>query len=194
MKHQHGFSTVGIITLLLVVVAAVTVTGVAVFHKPSVHKDATSGTQTQPAANSSSSAPSSASTVSTQNQVVIPELGITLTVPNAIKDLQYTAVAKVSAQNVSSVDLTTKSLVTAEPACDTTGASPSAFGRLSKTNGQYPSDPSLASGRLVKQFSSFYISYVAPQASCAVSNANAETLLESQRADLQAALSSVQAG
>lgn len=190
MKKGQGFGLVS--DLVVIVVITVLVTGGTLIYRHNRNKTANS---TSSSVNASTTSPTTSSTSSTnQNIKKIPELGIQITVPDSIKDLTYTPGTVTSnGQSMPVADFSTQSLTVMEPACASTNQPSTALGRLAKTNGQYPADASTASGKLVKQFSTYYIiSYNAPQASCAVNNGSAEKLRESQVADFQAALSSVQ--
>lgn len=131
--------------------------------------------------------------VATTTTETIPELGIDITVPNAIKDLKYeahTETLKNGAQGAY-VLLTTTSLSTADAAC---AAADAPLGSLGRGDGQYPSDdPSAATdyGVLVKQFPTFYISYAAPQAGCS-SNTSVQSAASTDKSNLTSSFSTIQ--
>lgn len=103
-----------------------------------------------------------------QNIEEIPELGITINVPDSIKDLSY-AISNVqlkNGQNATLAMFSTTSLAQLDPRCS---VSSGPLGSLEKVSGQYPtSDPyaELNYGRLIKQFSTYYISAGFPQSAC----------------------------
>lgn len=185
-KSQEGFTFEYLLIVVVVIVIAAVVVTLGLTHK---NKTVSSNIHT-------TSTPAKSTTTSStspinQNIKKIPELSIQITVPDSIKDLVYTSQTTSSnGQSMPVADFSTQNLTAMEPACVSSNST--ALGRLSKTNGQYPADASTANGKLIKQFSTYYISYTAPQASCAVQNNSAEQLLESQRKDFQAALNSIQ--
>lgn len=186
-RGPGGNTIIGII--IVIVVAAMLVAGVTIYKHENRKKSVPSATSQSAPAQTGTEA-STTVPVSTTAEIKIPELNIKITAPSSLSDLTYTTSSYSAAGESSPVaDFTTTSLVKLEPACSKGTA---ALGRLIKTSGQYPSDTTLASGKLVKQFSSFYISYNSPQASCAINNSSAQSLLDSQRKDFQTALSSVQ--
>lgn len=101
------------------------------------------------------------------NVIVIRELGISITVPDSIKDLTYSyspTVNKDALVQFSTKTLTDKYVATGE--CSSSGTAPP-LGALERMSGQAPA--TLMSSMLVKQFSGYYITYSSPQAVCAQS-------------------------
>lgn len=105
----------------------------------------------------------------TSNTFNLTELGISIVLPDATKDVTYSYAGKTSASGIdtSTVTLSTKTLTDLDKTCSSFGIAPP-LGSLNKTTGQYPKDANVqtASGTLVKQFSGYYIAYVSPQSTC----------------------------
>ncbi len=103
------------------------------------------------------------------NTFDIDELGISIVLPDAVKDATYSYVGKTSTGGVdtATVSLSTKTLTDLDKTCSSFGIAPP-LGALSKTTGQYPKDANVqtATGTLVKQFSGYYIAYGSPQSLC----------------------------
>lgn len=104
----------------------------------------------------------------------IPELGIQITLPDSLKDLVYVTSSGTfnkGTQSYTAVNLSTLSLTNLDQGCSVKGTAP-ALGALSKVDGQYTATPNFDNtiGALVKQFSSFYISFSGPQAACSSSS------------------------
>jgi len=111
----------------------------------------------------------SKSTSTTNNQasgtfaVNIPEIGITLNVPDAIKDLEYGISTGYIGKNnikVTSALFSTSSLVKSEPNCK------DSLGSISKIESQYNSSNTYGYGPLIKQYPSYYLVFTGPQATC----------------------------
>lgn len=132
----------------------------------------------------SPSASINTSSSSTQTIFKVPELGMSLTVPAALADLTY-----VTNSAKDTANLSTTNLSTLDSTC-TASASTAPLGSLSKTNGQYPTSSS-ATTTLVKQFSTYYISYTKPSSACSnVTQIN--TLVNSLTTDLKGTFSTIQ--
>lgn len=184
-SRQAGFSIVEAV----IAVVAIGVIGTAGFfvyqhNRLKLSNAAPSGNQqvTVPAATSQ------ATTV-----VKIPELGIQITVSNPIKDLKYQAnTTTLSNGNKATYALISTTALTAVDAkCDANSA---ALGSLETASGQYPSTDTYAAlnyGPLLKQFSTFYVTYSAPQGGCS-STSSAQSAQNRDKATFQAALSTVQ--
>lgn len=105
------------------------------------------------------------------NVIAIRELGVSITVPDSIKDLTYsysshgTGSNKREVVSFSTQALTDKYAATNE--CTSYGSAPP-LGGLSKVAGEYPTEANVgnAPGPLAKQFASYYIAYTGPQAVC----------------------------
>jgi cytoskeletal protein RodZ len=187
-ERQSGFS----VTMLLLVVVAVGVVGVAGWfvyqHNRMKITDAAANPNQVSTQQAATTTPPEATTV-----VKIPELGIQIAVPNNIKDLTYkTNTVTLSNGNKGTYALlSTTSLTAADSKC---GASSAALGSLEAATGQYPgNDPyaALDYGPLLKQFPTFYVTYAAPQGGCATGK-SALTAQNTNKAAFQAALSTVQ--
>lgn len=109
-----------------------------------------------------------------QNVITIRELGISITVPDSIKDLTYTYKAsgvptKVGGNNiiVGTVNFSTTSLTANYPECSSDKANP--LGGLTKITGTYEDGvlgPTWSGGGVAKQFSDSFLTFAAPQAAC----------------------------
>jgi len=134
-----------------------------------------------------------AATVANQKVEQIPELGIQITVPDDIKDLKY-QVSTVTLKNGQPATLamfSTAALIALDSHC---GTSFGPLGSLEKVNGKYPSSDQYAAldyGRLVKQFSTFYISTGVPNAACST-NATANTGASKFKTDFASSESTIQ--
>lgn len=126
--------------------------------------------------------------------VDVSQLGFSITVPNALKDLTFASVANPTKLTVNGasvtpteVDVSSTSLAALDPACSTANG---ALGVLSKTTGQYPTTPTTtnASGTtLIEQFTTYYLAYNTPTTTCSKTasvNATQTTLVD----DLKTAL------
>lgn len=112
--------------------------------------------------------------VPVENKVIIEELGISVVVPDSIKDLTYTYTpngqpTKVNGKNivVGSVKFSTESLMSKYPECSPEEGSP--LGALTKVTGIHTDDvlgPTWSGGGLKKQFSDNFITFVGPQYAC----------------------------
>lgn len=170
---QRGFGAV--LAVAILVVAGVIASGawLAYSHYQKTHetKQATNAAVATPANTSTVEAPvlvQQAAVVANQNVLKIPELGIQITVTDDIKDLKYqvhTGTLR-NGNQATFAFFTTAALIGLDHGCS---ASSAPLGSLEKANGQYPSSDQYAAldyGRLVKQFSTFYISAGFPQAAC----------------------------
>ena len=112
-------------------------------------------------------APTPAAAATDQNIVKITELGIQITVPDSLKDLAYRT--RTTNSTSLTADFSTQTLIGKDANCGDDGTSETPpLGALSKTSGQYPTNPTIenTNGSLVKQFSTYYIGYSSPQAVC----------------------------
>jgi hypothetical protein len=157
-KNEQGL---GVVEIMLVLLVTALIVVVGWFLANDDHKKPLSSTLST----------SKTSTPST-SVVKIPQLGIEFTVPNAIKDVVYTVNPSrtlSTGQKVQSVTLSTETITKLSANCSDTGSAPP-LGTISKTTGKYASDPDVAlnnvSGALVKQFPTYYVSYISPQATC----------------------------
>lgn len=200
---QRGFSVVEGIVIILVVVVIAGVGSLVYVHyhkasKPKSTSDIVSSSQVKqatvvPKKDSTSTSASQATTVSTTTTVSVPELNIEITVPNAIKDLIYRTlpVTLVGGSTGTLAYFSTSSLTSADANC---GPSSAPLGTLQEVSGQYPNNNPNAQmqfGRLVKQFSTFYISGSTPSAGCST-NATAQATAGTDRSDFQSSLSTIQ--
>lgn len=121
---------------------------------------------------------------SSQSLFKIPELGISLTVPATLGDLTYVANSAKTAANLS-----TQNLATLDSSC-TASLTVAPLGTITKTNGQFPASGDSTS-TLIKQYSSYYIAYVKPSASCS-SVTQVNNLANTLITDLKDTFSTVQ--
>lgn len=190
--NNKGFGFLGVL-LVIIVLAAAGGVGVYVYHKN--HKAKTSSNTSSSGAAGNATTPGSSKTT----LVKIPELGIQLTVPSSLKDFSYVA-ANVDYSDPGNNDLGTyptaymgtKQLES--QGCNATGKIGNAppLGFLTKTTGQYPTNPTSdnTTGTLVKQFSTFYISYRSSMA-CS-QNATTNQIQTTDVEALKQALTSIQ--
>ena len=194
-EQQAGFSIV--IVLAVVAVFAILGTGGWIVYQHNRVK------VTDAAANSTSSTvqktttTQSAQTTSTANESVIniPELGIQITVPNDIKDVSYkigTATLN-DGRKETFASFTTKALSAIDAGCDEKFGP---LGTLAKIDGQYPasfsdSNPAMAYGVLIKQYSGSFLSSFSPQAACS-HNSSALSSSSKFKSEFQASYSSIQ--
>jgi hypothetical protein len=115
--------------------------------------------------------------------IKMPQLGISIIVPNAIKDLTYSSL---NVEN-GSVGVSTQSLTNMASSCAANGTAPP-LGKFYRRAGQYPKNatPANTPGKLVKQFSSYYLAWAAPQSSCSSHDAM------TQRLDLENSFNTIQ--
>lgn len=112
---------------------------------------------------------------STGTTIAFRELGISLTVPDSIKDLTY---SYSSGSDFENVNLSTKAITdkySNTNSCTSFGTAPP-LGGMSKINGK-PQGP-LTGQVLVKQFSTYYITYSAPQSDCVDTQASAAAQIQ----------------
>jgi hypothetical protein len=135
------------------------------------------------------------STATTSSTIKFTTLGISISLPSALKDLVFTdnaSPAKLTVNGASvtpiSVNLSSASLTNLDSACSTANA---ALGVLSKTTGTYPATPTTAnsSGTLIKQYSTYYIAYTSPAACSKTTTTN--TTQSSLVSDLKTALNNI---
>jgi len=109
------------------------------------------------------------------NVISIRELGLSITVPDSIKDLTY---SYSSGGGVESVRFSTKALTdkyASTKECTSFGSA-APLGSLDKFSGQYKAGDSVVG--LLKQFTTYYISYSSPQATCADTQKTVPTELQ----------------
>jgi hypothetical protein len=126
----------------------------------------------------------------------IKELGISMTLPNSLKDITYKATPAGStaySNSVTRATFSTQAITVADPACSVDGVAPP-LGSLLRVSGQYPSSPNVenSGGTLVKQFDGFYIGVLYPQALCSSSSSSsAENLAKTARAGFASAFATI---
>lgn len=106
------------------------------------------------------------------NDIIIRELGISVTVPDSIKDITYSYRGE-GIVSFSTKTLTDEYIETGE--CTSFGSAPP-LGSLVKIEGQYPEDPNVdntPADKLVKQFATYYIGYRSPRSLCVASQVEA---------------------
>jgi|GEM_PF-2133221 len=139
----------------------------------------------------------------TISETVVPikELGISITVPDSIKDLTYTYTAdgtptRVGGSNivVGSVNFSTTSLTAKYPACSSDKANP--LGGLTKITGVYTDGvlgPTWSGGGMAKQFSDSFLTFAGPQFACYFNSAGSNDMsfgesITSHMSDLSTAI------
>lgn len=165
-QNPNGFSIVGV----LVIVLTLAVIGVVGYV---VTKQADKKTAPPVTTSTTTKAPAATATTSV---VTIAPLGIELTVPNSLNDLTYAVTPpELGGGQTTTVGISTASLLAADSSPSSLcSASQGPLGWLSKTAGTYPSNVALddtaaisdAGGGLVKQYPSYYISYIHAQDAC----------------------------
>jgi len=193
-SNQHGS---GAIELLLLVAVMLLIAGTGAFlysrhsHKATVQraKAATvqpSGTSTTP--NGVPPSGSTGSGTATELTFQLAALGISLKLPNEIKDLTY---HYTTVNNVLRMTFSTTTLTKAVPAC-AADQNNGAFDIITRGDGPYPGPANPSSGGLLKQFPSYYVAYTLPNAPCAkgLSTEN-QALLDNQAQAFYTALTSL---
>jgi len=195
---QRGYGAIH--GVLFLVVASVIASGAWLtyshYQKASQVKQTSSAASLIPATTSTAKTPvlaQQAAAVANQNVEKIPELGIQITVPDDIKDLKYqvNTVTLKNGQQATFAMFSTAALAGLDTKCS---ASNGPLGSLEKANGQYPSSDQYAAldyGRLVKQFSSFYIAAGTPQGACST-NASANAAASKFKGEFATAQSTIQ--
>ena len=139
-----------------------------------------------------SQAPAKQAPVVAKSEVKMPELGISLKVPESIKDLKYSVETKTGTDGkvMTTAYFTTPTLEYLDPACST--KAPGALGSINKVAGQYPTDDATKAvvGTLAKQFKDFYVSIPNISAYCSQKQ-DAKQLFREQYTDLSASRDSI---
>jgi len=135
-----------------------------------------------------STQPTDIKTVPRPNILNIRELGISIVVPDSIKDLTYTYTAsgsptRVDGSNiiVGSVNFSTKSLTNKYPECSSDKANP--LGGLTKITGTYTDGvlgPTWSGGGVIKQFPDNFLTFTSPQYACYFNSTGNDTTLGSE--------------
>lgn len=166
-KKQRGIAPLAILVVILTVVIIGGVGYYIANRKDSTKPAASSPTPTtQPQAPEVEPSPPTAT--SSTDIFKIKELGVQFAIPKSLADLTYhTEQTKLPKSQTGTVAyFSTKKLAQADPKCSDADGGVAA---IMKVAGQYPTDDEYAAGnygRLVKQFSSFYISYDKSSAAC----------------------------
>ena len=121
--------------------------------------------------------PSKQTDNATTTTLELSAIGIDITVPNAIDDLIYAAPNANGGYGIS-----THALTNDDSNCVATGNAPP-LGDFFKGSGTYPGSAS-TSAKLVKQFSSFYVAWNAPQTACST-NSTVMALASQQEQELE---------
>jgi len=172
-KPRKGLKFVVIILLVLIALGGVGYSVYAMMQNSSQSallsdKDAQIKTLNVKVATLETQAPSTTvvtATKSTGNVIPIRELGVSITVPDSIKDVTYSYKPSTYGEETqfSTKKLTDTYKATSE--CTSFGASPP-LGLIERREGQAGSGAT-ASTTVIKQFSTFFILYSTPQAPCA---------------------------
>ncbi len=164
-KKQSGFSPILVILIVAAVIIAVIV-GWRVW-------DANQNIQPAQTQNNTQTNPPSTTFV-----LQVKELGIKITLPNSLSDIEYVINSSSKTDDGKTIiraDFSTKKIAGLDPECSANGSAPP-LGSLVKVAGAYPSNPNQTNsgGQLVKQFTDFYIARNSPQAACAASDSPAD--------------------
>ncbi len=183
-----------LVVILFIILIAVASAGVAYSvyawkHNNNVEADVSSkNSQITTLSNEISSLKTTVATIVSGNVIPIKELGISITVPDSIKDLTYSYTSSGTGVNkIESVSFSTKALTdqyNANNECTSYGIAPP-LGEISKRLGKYSAN--LYSSELVKQFADYYITYSSPQAACA----SAQTTVPTELGIFKTSLSTV---
>jgi len=123
------------------------------------------------------------------NVITIAPIGITITEPDSLKDLTYSA--STAANGVITVSFSTTSLTQAAPSCSATSTQ-GAFETIIRGRGQYPGPAHPSSGALITQQPTFYIAYELPTGPCAENlSPSTQNLLDQQAQDFYSSLATV---
>ena len=182
-KSRKGLKLVAIILLVLLAVAGVGYSAYAMMQNASQKtqlsdKDAQINTLNVKVASletKTSSTTAATATKSTGNVIPIRELGLSITVPDSIKDLTY---SYSSSSYGESTQFSTKAITKkyqSKSECTSFGSAPP-LGAISKSSGKAPVE--MASAQVVKQFSDYYVSYSSPQATCSDTQTSAPPELQ----------------
>ncbi len=192
-NNQTGFGLVGPILAVAVMIVLGTGSWFVYQHNRTRATSAAAGNNQPPAKQT----PKQTTTQPTPSQVAvnIPELGISITVPDDIKDLTYQVSTGTlpGGKQGTIARLSTKALTTLDAQC---GTDFGPLGTLEKVDGIYPTQSqdqtsALDYGQLVKQFTTFFISYGSPQAGCS-ENSGARDAMGKFKGEFQAALTTIQ--
>jgi len=165
-SNQKGFSAVEAVIILIVLVILAGA-GYMVYNRQHNKKDDTNKSTTS---NSQTKKDTSDDTTATKSTVAkITELGVQFTLPSDLSDFTYEVKDRTTDSGTYKTAYTgTKALEAL--GCKTVSADGTApaLEYLYKGNGQYPASPSTnnAPGKLVKQFSDFYIASANRSSAC----------------------------
>lgn len=124
-----------------------------------------------------------------QNVITISPIGVTITVPDSLKDLTYNATT--ASNGTTTVSFSTTSLTQAAPSCSATSAQ-GAFETIIRGRGQYPGPAHPSSGALITQQPTFYVAYELPTGPCGENlSPNVQNLLDQQAQDFDSSLSTI---
>lgn len=196
MDNKHTKSLTVILLLLLVLVLAGGLYTVYAYQQNKINKLKTTNSAINTEVSklrtevSTSSAPSltinEPSASSTNSVIKIPEINVSLTVPDTLADLTYTAN---TANN--SVNITTKSLTELDNACASNATAGMPLGALIKVNGKFNVATVTSSTTLVKQYPNYYIGYVKAGAPCS-KDAQVNALVIDLTSDLRSSFNSIE--
>lgn len=153
-RNQNGFGLVEAL-LIIIVVGIVGFGGYYVWHTQHNKNSSTSAVKT--------SNSTTASNMPGSKEFVFKELGVQMTLPNDLKDLNYKAIegTSVTGKKTTFIYLSSTSFAKTISDCysNASTVSTASFGALGKADGQYPANaaPDNVDGGLLKQFPSFYI-------------------------------------
>jgi Tfp pilus assembly protein PilV len=124
-----------------------------------------------------------------QNVITVSPIGVTITVPDSLKDLTYSATT--ASNGTITVSFSTTSLTQAAPSCSATSAQ-GAFETIIRGRGQYSGPAHPSSGALITQQPTFYVAYELPTGPCGENlSPNTQNLLDQQAQDFYSSLSTI---
>lgn len=179
VKSRRSFKPFLVILFAVVILGGLGATGYYMYQRNQSLKsdvaarDAKITTLKKQVANLSTQNSSSDTSAKSDNTLDIRELGVSLTLPDSLKDISYSynGISDAdSSQKVSTVAFSTKALTDSDSACAAAGSVPP-LGKFTKVSGQFvksstDADTSGNAPTLVKQFKDFYIAYVGSADMC----------------------------
>ena len=117
--------------------------------------------------------------VATKNSLAIREFGVSITLPDSIKDVTYSykSLPKASTAKTQIIGFSTKNITDLNRDGTCSAYTDPSLGSLEKGSGTFPNQSQAASPpTLVKQFATFYIAYNHPQSMCAENAAQSATV------------------
>ncbi len=196
--NQRGF---GGLEALIIIAILLLIGGIGAYlygqrpHKAATVKTTTSspatatGTSTTPGGVPASGG-TAGSVQATEITSKLAALGISIKLPDSLNDLTYNLSMSGS---VYKMNFSTSQLTAAVPACAANQGN-GAFDTIIRGPGTYPGPANPSSGGLIKQYPSYYIAYVLPNAPCAKGlSPDNQKLLDDQAQAFYTAIGTIQA-